>query len=67
MLADMFKAIMLLAFTTKLLSVIHWLILARSVFVKVGNSALLLLSIKRAVSSSKNWGTVSGQEGRSLT
>ena len=31
MLGDMFKAIVLLAFTTKSLAVIHWLILASSV------------------------------------
>ena len=47
MLGDMFKVIVFLAFTTKLLAVIHWLISESSVFVKVCNSVVMLLSIKR--------------------
>ena len=37
MLGDILKAIVLLAFTTKSLAIIHWLILASSVFVKAAN------------------------------
>ena len=63
----MFKAIVLLAITTKLLAVLYWLVLVISVFVKVCNLVVLLRSIKSAISSAKNRSTVSRQEGRSLT
>ena len=48
-LKDMFNAIALLPFITKILAVVHWLILASLVIVKVCNSVVLLLSIKTAV------------------